>query len=650
MNGTGKALSAVERGVERAFGFTPKPDAKAAASKATVATKTTPEAGPPAPGAATEEEPKKPKPPEKKSGTKGDAAEWDKLEKQVKFYSDDQPRDQYGRWAEGVGEAKAAEGAGIARYPKSEAAQHHDASAYHTRLANDLGRGHAQSDAHRTAARAHAEAARLWEEADKPRGGEVGLARASNVGGFARTASEIAHGKTLSGPEAIDFAGAKAKNFDFYPLTRGFRNLSPGTKAALDANKAHGGGRPIKGWRKNLTGADETDSQKFYSDSQERDEHGRWTGGSADGKAARDASIPREHAKAEGYHRAAAEELRGIGSYDSTEKAAVAHERAAEAHARASDDSPYRRTAQNSREGRGREARGLTAVAHSVTKTALAKVRAHINDADAHRAAEDARGDRNWKGPGRKASDYSANDGTQKLGATMSDVATKAIDAVEAGVRQRFEYDEGKHPRDEHGRWSGGSSEGKAAEEANTKAEHQKAAYYHTDAADAIDTAAIKGDSTSGVRSTRVLSTRKPRRRTFRQRDSRATPGSGSAPETSPPGRTRSRGSWVLMTLTRRSSRQPPSRRASAPSSRRNSTRRTRNEMPRGGGVAAGRSRRQPRPRRRRRSTAPLRDTTPVKRTCSKRSTTGRRPRATRKLPTTTHAPLLPAARRTARA
>lgn len=134
-----------------------------------------------------------------------------------KFYSDDQPRDQYGRWAEGVGEAKAAEGAGIARYhDKSEAGQHHDASAYHTRIANDLGHGHAQGDAHRTAARAHAEAARLWEKADKPRGGEVGLARALNVGGFARRASEVAHGKTLSGPEAIDFARAKAKNFDFY--------------------------------------------------------------------------------------------------------------------------------------------------------------------------------------------------------------------------------------------------------------------------------------------------------------------------------------------------------------------------------------------------------------------------------------------------
>ena len=38
----------------------------------------------------------------------------------------------------------------------------------------------------------------------------------------------------------------------------------------------------------------------------------------------------------------------------------------------------------------------------------------------------------------------------------MKDLATVAVTAVEKGVRQRFEFDEEKHPRDDKGRWGDG--------------------------------------------------------------------------------------------------------------------------------------------------------------------------------------------------
>lgn len=72
--------------------------------------------------------------------------------------------------------------------------------------------------------------------------------------------------------------------------------------------------------------------EKFYSPDQERDDNGRWSGGSQEGKAAEGARFTDEHRAAMLYHKDAAKFLGqkgGTVAADAHHEAARAHERAA---------------------------------------------------------------------------------------------------------------------------------------------------------------------------------------------------------------------------------------------------------------------------------------------------------------------------------
>ena len=71
-------------------------------------------------------------------------------------------------------------------------------------------------------------------------------------------------------------------------------------------------------------------TQAFYSDAQERDEHGRWTGGGPAAKAAETAKTFEEHNAANDYHNS-------VGTYHETMRPGPGHDPAGELHRHAAD-------------------------------------------------------------------------------------------------------------------------------------------------------------------------------------------------------------------------------------------------------------------------------------------------------------------------
>ena len=182
-------------------------------------------------------------------------------------------------------------------------------------------------------------------------------------------------------------------------------------------------------------------AEKFYSEDQPRDDHGRWGGGDDEkaGRAAEKASTPKQHTAAADYHSNEAASLR-VHNLDSTDKAAAAHERAAREHEHAARAPHSERDS-----GFAREA---STKAHRVTEEQSKIARAHLDRGDAARAAEDAR-----MGKGTRY--------------------TKVKSGADDSKAEKFYSPD--QERDASGKWGGGGN----PEEASTRGEHKAAAKYH---------------------------------------------------------------------------------------------------------------------------------------------------------------------------
>jgi hypothetical protein len=265
------------------------------------------------------------------------------------FYSEDQPRDENGRWGGGSEAGKAA--AESARTP----AEHNAAAAYHSaavahHIANQMNRGdapyanHTAESAHTIAAAAHTQAAKS---------GGSGKGAPSYDTRFAREASADAH---IASHNAMRESTGRQPNV--YAHEARARGMSPAALAKANAYPTHGGGAAKSAERSvplryrvgkhsvgelsieaaealrvapddSLEGkARELARAVFYSPDQERDANGKWGGGSATGQRAEHAITYGDHTSARDYHHKAAAALDRKGFH----KAATTHRDAADAH------------------------------------------------------------------------------------------------------------------------------------------------------------------------------------------------------------------------------------------------------------------------------------------------------------------------------
>lgn len=249
----------------------------------------------------------------------------------------------------------------------------------------------------------------------------------------------------------------------------------------------------MKGFKSTFGGAEKVIGQKFYSPDQERDASGKWSGGSSDGKQAADASSPREHRNAAEYHNKAAKAMTETGRAG----AARAHETASELHraaavgaARAGD--PAWKTAERALEATRQAHEETRNVGPSLVPPDVRDARASFKKSrdaeeralDRRIAARERAGDRVTVRPPHRRSygaESVADAASQKFveGAPMSDITTKAIDAVEAGVNKKFYSD--SQERDDSGKWTSGGSGGERDKAINAKGEsaHDAAGKHH---------------------------------------------------------------------------------------------------------------------------------------------------------------------------